>query len=981
MKKKLIILSILIGSFSLNAQNTPALKLQYNFPATAWENEALPLGNGNIGAMVYGDVPIDVIQMNEHSIWSGGPGKNPNYNGGHRSTAANVQQNLQNLRKALQDKMTQFTNQQSAYIDATGKVVAANYSAESTTLVNYINALVGDKTDFGSYQSLGNINIAYQSFVIPEIVNITGNCDNPNTAGERYPMLFDGSANTKWYADTGFKSFPCYISWQYSAPLSVSAYILISGNDAPERDPKAWNLYGSNDGVTYTKIDSRTNITFTGRNQSMEFTLAAPATYQYFKFEITATAGSNGSTSPQLSEITMENPGASTFPAYTNYHRELNIDSAIQKVSYTMEGVNYKREYFISYPDNALVIRLTADKPGSLSRTIYITTPQSAVTITAENGVITMTGKPADQTDKGLKFAQQIKVKATGGTVKTEGNKVVVNNADEILIVSSAATNYLQCQDNTFNYFSTENPLTKVQNTINGIAQKSYKDLLDTHENDYQSLYGRMSLSLTGATNTNNKMTDKLLVGYQNNTNTAAENLYLEQLYFQFGRYLLISSSRKNSLPANLQGIWAEGLTPPWAADYHTNINLEMNYWLAEQTNLAECHLPAIEYVKSLVPRGKITANFYYCKQDGSPVRGWVIHHENNIWGNSAPGNYYWGFYFPAAAAWMCQDIWEHYLFNQDKQFLEDNYQVLLDAALFWVDNLWRDSRDGTLVANPSYSPEHGPYSLGASCDQAIITELFDMVVKASNILGKNTPEVEEVKTAKSRLAGPQIGLGGQLMEWKDETTMDLTGDGGHRHTNHLFWLHPGSQVVDGRSPQENLYAEAMKVTLNTRGDGGTGWSKAWKVNFWARLRDGNRSHKLLTELLKESTLTNLFDIEATVFQIDGNFGATAGMTEMLVQSQSGYIELFPALPDTWSDGQYKGIKARGNFELSATWANKTLNTLEVTSNSGNVCKIKYPGIKNYTVTQKGGGAVSPAVVGDILEFSTTSGATYIISK
>ena len=877
--------------------------------------------------------------------------------------------------------MTQFTNQQAAYIDANGKVVAANYSAESTTLKNYINALMGDKTDFGSYQSLGNINIAYQSLVVPEIVNITGNCDNPNTAGERYPMLFDGSANTKWYSDTGFKGFPCYIAWQYSNPLSVSAYTLISGGDVPDRDPKAWNLYGSNDGVTYTKIDSRVYITFTGRNQSMEFTLAAPVTYQYFKFEITAIAGNPSLTSPQLSEITLKNAGASTFPTYTNYHRELNIDSAIQKVSYTLDGVNYMREYFISHPDNALVIRLTADKPGSLSRTIYITTPQSAVTITAENGVITMTGKPADQTDKGLKFAQQIKVKTTGGQMTVEGNKVVVSNADEILIVSSAATNYLQCQDNTFNFFSTENPLTKVQNTINGIAQKSYKDLLDTHENDYQSLYGRMSLSLTGATNTNNKMTDKLLVGYQNNTNTAAENLYLEQLYFQFGRYLLISSSRKNSLPANLQGIWAEGLTPPWAADYHTNINLEMNYWLAEQTNLAECHLPAIEYVKSLVPRGKITANFYYCKQDGSPVRGWVIHHENNIWGNSAPGNYYWGFYFPAAAAWMCQDIWEHYLFNQDKQFLEDNYQVLLDAALFWVDNLWRDSRDGTLVANPSYSPEHGPYSLGASCDQAIITELFDMVVKASNILGKNTPEVEEVKTAKSRLAGPQIGLGGQLMEWKDETTMDLTGDGGHRHTNHLFWLHPGSQVVDGRSPQENLYAEAMKVTLNTRGDGGTGWSKAWKVNFWARLRDGNRSHKLLTELLKESTLTNLFDIEATVFQIDGNFGATAGMTEMLVQSQSGYIELFPALPDTWSDGQYKGIKARGNFELSATWANKTLNTLEVTSNSGNVCKIKYPGIKNYTVTQKGGGAVSPAVVGDILEFSTTSGATYIISK
>ena len=980
MIKHLIIQCILISSLSLSAQNTPELKLQYDFPATAWENEALPIGNGNIGAMVFGDVSIDIIQMNEHSLWSGGPGKNPNYNGGHLGTAANAKQNLQNLRMALQEKMTLFTNQQAVYIDANGKVVAGNYSAESATLRNYINALMGNKTDFGSYQSLGNINIAHSSLVIPEILNITGDCNNPNSAGERFPMLFDGSANTKWYADTGFKGFPCYIAWQYSSPLNVSAYTLISGNDVPGRDPKSWNFYGSNDGLTYTIIDSRTNITFTGRNQSRKFDLETPVVYQYFKFEITATADSDGVTSPQLSEITMENGNISDFPVYTNYSRVLNIDSAVLKVSYTQEDVNYMREYFISHPDNVLVTRLTADKPGSLSRTIYITTPQAAVNITAENGVITMTGKPADQRDDGLKFAQQIKVKATGGMIKTEGNKLVVENADEILMVSSVATNYQQCMDNTFNYFSGENPLTKVQNTIDNIADKSYTDLLKTHVIDYQTLYGRMSLSLAGAANANNKMTNQLLTGYKNNTNNAYENLYLEQLYYQFGRYLLISSSRKNGLPANLQGIWAEGLAPPWSADYHTNINLEMNYWLAEQTNLADCHLPVIEYVKSLVPRGRYTTSFYYCKPVGNPVRGWVIHHENNIWGNTAPGNWYEGFYFPAAAAWMCQDIWEHYNFNQDKTFLEEYFPILLDAALFWVDNLWRDSRDGALVANPSYSPEHGPYSLGASCDQAIITELFDMVLKAAKLLNKDISEINEIVTAKSRLAGPQIGLAGQFMEWKDELQLDITGDGGHRHANHLFWLHPGSQIVSGRSSEENLYVEAMKNTLNTRGDGGTGWSKAWKVNFWARLRDGNRSHKLLEELLKESTLTNLFDTHPP-FQIDGNFGASAGMTEMLVQSQGGCIELFPALPDKWSDGRYKGVKARGNFELSAVWINKTLDTLEIISNAGIVCKIKYPGIKNYSVTQQGGGAVSATVVDDVLEFPTTSGATYIIAN
>ena len=956
MKLKVIItIFFLAAGFVLTHGQNPELKSRYNFPATVWESEALPIGNGFIGAMIFGDVPVDVIQVNEHSLWSGGPGKNPNYNGGHLRTAAQNHQTLQNVRNALQDKMTAFSANNVAKIDANGKVTAGDYSPEDTQLKNNINNLMGDKNDFGAYQSLSNINIAYSSVTMPEIINITGDCDNPITAGEKFPSLFDGSINTKWFADTGFKGFPCYVAWEYQSPLSVSSYTLTSGNDMPARDPKSWNLYGSNDGINYTKIDARTNETFSDRNQSRKFDLSQTETYKYFKFEITATYTAN--TPPQLSEISLDNASVSQLSAYTNYSRELDIDNAVSKVTYLQDGVNYTREYFVSYPDNVLVIHLSADKQGKISRTFYLTTPQTSVSINANNNVITMEGKPADQGANGLKFAQQMMVIPTGGTISVNGNKITVENADEILILSSAATNYVQSMDDNFNYFSNVNPLTTVENTINLASQKTYTELLNAHEQDYKSLYGRMSISLGNAANVNNKTTDVLLAGYKNNTNTAAENLYLEQLYYQFGRYLLISSSRKNSLPANLQGIWAEGLTPPWNADYHTNINLQMNYWLSEQTNLADCHLPVIEYTKSLVPRGKYTAQQYYCKQDGNPVRGWVIHHENNIWGNTAPGNWYEGYYFPAAAAWMCQDIWEHYRFNQDKQFLEDYYQVMLDAALFWVDNLWRDSRDGTLVANPSYSPEHGQYSLGASCDQAIITELFDMVIKASSILGKDTPEIAEIKTAKSRLAGPQIGLGGQLMEWKDEITRDLTGDGQHRHTNHLFWLHPGTQVIPGRSPQEDLYVEAMKNTLNTRGDGGTGWSKAWKINFWARLRDGNRSHKLLTELLDESTLTNLFDT-CPPFQIDGNFGATAGMTEMLVQSQGDCIEILPALPDAWSNGSFKGIKARGNFEIDAEWSNGKVTSLKITSGSGNDCVVKC------------NGKTLPA-------FPTTAGTTY----
>jgi hypothetical protein len=979
LKSFLILSGFIFLRFSTSGQDAPPLKLQYDFPAVDWETEALPIGNGNLGSMVFGGVATDVLQINEHSLWSGGPGKNPAYNGGHARTAAQTKQNLQSLRTALQEKMTQFTENSAAYIDATGKVAATNYSAENATLKAYINALMGDKNDFGSYQSLSNLNIAYASVSIPEIVDISGDCDNPNNSGQRFPALFDNSTNTKWYADTGFKGFPCYIAWEYDNAFPVSAYTLTSGGDMPSRDPKSWNLYGSGDGTSYTLIDARTNITFTERTQSVLFKLAQTVTYKYFKFEITETSTAN--TSPQLSEIALENANVSNFPSYTNYSRELDIDNARMTVKYSMEGVNHTREYFISHPDKVLVVRLTADVPGTLSRNIWLTTLQTSSTMNLENGLITLEGKPADHGANGLKFAQQVKIIPTGGEMHIQGNKIIVENADEILILSSAATNYQQCMDDTYNYFSAVNPLNTVQESINQAAPKTYTQLLANHANDYKSLYDRMSLSISNASNSNNKTTDKLLAGYKNNTNTTAENLYLEQLYYQYGRYLLIASSRKNGLPANLQGIWAEGLAPPWSADYHTNINLQMNYWLAEQTNLAECHWPVIEYVKSLVPRGRYTANYYYCKPDGSPVRGWVIHHENNLWGNTAPGNWYEGFYFPAAAAWMCQDIWEHFQFNQDKAFLEEYYPVLLEAALFWVDNLWRDSRDGTLVANPSYSPEHGPYSLGASCDQAIITELFDMVIKAGGILDKNTPEINEIISARGKLAGPQIGLAGQFMEWKDELQLDITGDGGHRHVNHLFWLHPGTQIIPGRSPQEDLYVEAMKKTLNTRGDNGsTGWSMGWKINFWARLHDGNHSHKMVEQILKEYTLQNMYDY-CPPFQIDGNYGAPAGMTEMLVQSQGNYIEVLPALPDAWASGSFKGIKARGNFEVTAQWENGKMGSLEIISNSGNDCTIKYTGIKNYTITGQGG-AVSPTIIDDnTIRFATTPGAVYSIEN
>ncbi|MBQ9885950.1 MAG: glycoside hydrolase N-terminal domain-containing protein [Lachnospiraceae bacterium] len=962
-------------STALAAESETQLKTWYTSPANDWESEATPLGNGFIGAMVFGGVESDKIQVNEHSIWSGGPGANPAYDGGWAGDSASVKNALQQVRQALQDEMTTFTNTKSAYRNGNGDIIANNYS-NSQTVLSLISQLKGEKNNFGTYQTLGNIFIDDPEFTEPMLENATSNAE-PVNGGEMSTNLFDGSTGTKWYSGNSSVgnniTFPIIVSWNYSGQKKFNRYAISSANDMEGRDPYNWKLYGSNDGNNYTVVDTRNGETFSARYQTKTYQLSSTCNYKYYKLEITAT---REGMPPQLSEIELINTNK-TNADYTDYVRSLDLNTAVETVSYTQNGTRYTKEYFISYPDNVMVIRLSANRSGMIDRQIYVNSEQTNKTVSVSGNTITMTGQPADQRADGLKFAQQIKVIPQNGTLTQIYNGVRVSGADSVLIVMSCGTNYVQCTDATFNYFSNENPLTAVANRVNSAVSKGYNALLAAHLADYKALFNRVDVSF-GSTTLPSKPTDALLSGY-NKTNTNAENRYLEMLYYQFGRYLLISCSREGSLPANLQGIWAQGLSSPWDSDYHTNINLQMNYWLAQQCNLAECHTAVVDYINSLVPRGTQTADYYFVKQNGGPVRGWVTFHENNIWGNTGPAVSD-AFYFPAAAAWLCQDIWEYYQYNMDTQFLAQNFNTMLSAALFWVDNLWLDSRDGTLVSNPSYSPEHGSYSLGASCDQEIIWELFNMVLEAADILNINTSEIAEVRTAMSRLYLPRIGLAGEYLEWKDETAQDIVGDYGHRHVNQLFALHPGTLVVAGRSAQDDANVEAMKTVLNVRGDGGTGWSKAWKINMWARLRDGNHAGVMVNQILLESTLKNLFDTHAP-FQIDGNFGATAGMTEMLLQSQGDSIDLLAALPDMWSNGYASGIKARGNFEVSMDWSSKNLNYAVIKSNSGSDCVVSYNGIAGKPVYDSRGRQVSYNTLNaNRISFATTPGETYYIN-
>lgn len=823
------------------------MKAIYAQPAVDWESEALPVGNGYMGAMVFGGVFSDKIQTNEKTLWSGGPGEDANYDGGHLRTPEENHATLQKMRKSLQEKMTDFSANFYARRDESGRLITHEYNNDG--IRELVDNFGGTKDHFGSFQT--------------------------------------------------------------------------------------------------------------------------------------------------MSDIYINEPGKVTDSTFTAYSRVLDLDNAIQTITYKRGGTNYKREYFMSYPDRVMVIRLTADKP--FSREIYIKSLHKQKDIKAEGRTITVAGWPTPQKKQdnpdwrnALRWAQVLTVKNTDGKVRTEGNKLIVEGAKEIVLVMTAATNYVQCMDDTYNYFSKEDPLSVSRDIISKACAKSYKALLANHRKDYKKLYDRNEISLGGITGMPQKTTDVLLKAMTDGTSSEAENRYLETLYYQFGRYLLISSSREGSLPANLQGVWGDRLFNAWNADYHTNINVEMNYWPAETTNLTECHVPMVEFVRSLVPRGKYTANHYYCRQDGSPVRGWIANHEVNAWGNTAPAKKGTPHVFPEGAIWMCQDIWEYYQFTQDKDFLNKYYDTMLQAALFWVDALWTDERDGTLVVNPSYSPEHGEYSLGCTSSQGMVYEMFDMTQKAAQILGRgNDKEIKEIADAQQRMSMPKTGLGGQFMEWKDEVSKDVCGDGRwdeaeqryvgtHRHTNHLFWLHPGSQIVPGRSAQEDTYVKAMHKTLDTRGDEGTGWSRAWKLNFWARLRDGNRAHKLLKSamhLTKPKTsvggvYTNLFDAHPP-FQIDGNFGVTAGVAEMLMQSQGGYIELLTALPDAWSDGAFRGLCARGAFDVDAEWHNNRITSITITSKAGNECRIKYPGIGRFSIK----GAKATVLSDDEISFPTKRGS------
>ncbi|GAA1960353.1 glycosyl hydrolase family 95 catalytic domain-containing protein [Agromyces allii] len=655
--------------------------------------------------------------------------------------------------------------------------------------------------------------------------------------------------------------------------------------------------------------------------------------------------------------------------AATDYRRQLDIGDSLVTTSFTADGVDYTREYFASAADDVLVVRLTADEPGRIGFTAQVALPggRSGVVQQAQAGRLTTSGTLSNN---GLRFESQLAVDNDGGTVANNGNgTVTVSGANEVTLVLGAATDF--AMDYSDDYRSGVNPHVPVTAAVDAATARTYDALLERHQDDYGSLFDRVGLDLGGA-ELPDIPTDELLAAYRG-TIDAESARALESLYFQYGRYLLISSSRAGSLPANLQGVWNRVNNPPWDADYHVNINLQMNYWPAETTNLSETTEPFFDYVESMVPAGTETATEMY------GADGWVVGNETNPYGFTGLHNYAYSFWQPDAAAWLAQHFWEHYLFTQDEEFLRERaYPMLKSVSEFWIDFLVEDA-DGTYVVTPSYSPEQGDFTVGASISQQIVTEVLTSTAAAADLVGEDDDTYLGELGDKLDHVYPGLAIGswGQLKEWKVEQALDNPGNQ-HRHVSHLYALFPGSAVSPAETPE---LAAAARTSLEGRGDGGTGWSKAWKINFWARLLDGDRAHKLLGEQLKGSTLDNLWD-DHPPFQIDGNFGATSGVAEMLLQSQAGRIDVLPALPSAWPDGSYSGLKARGDVEVGAAWQDGSVREITLTpSRDGEVRvanQIFKPGF--FTLKDADGTIIEPTLDDGVATFDGEAGEEYTVT-
>ncbi len=668
----------------------------------------------------------------------------------------------------------------------------------------------------------------------------------------------------------------------------------------------------------------------------------------------------------------------------TSYSRWLDLSTSVTSVVYTANDITYTREVFASHPDQVIVVRLTANKPGSISfkanlRGVRNQTHSNYATDyfrmdSVDHDGLSVTGKSADYmgVEGKLRYEAQIKAVNEGGSVKTQGVDLIVEKADAVTLYFVAATNFINYKD-----VSADQHI-RVMNYLEKLTTKSFESIKAAAVSDYKKLYDRVTLTLPVTDNSYLPTNERM------QKNQTSSDPCMAALSYNFGRYLMISSSRPGTEPANLQGIWNDDMNPMWDSKYTTNINTEMNYWPVESSNLSECAEPLVRMIKELTDQGSQVAREHY------GASGWVFHQNTDIWRVAAPmDGPTWGT-FTVGGAWLCTHIWEHYQYTKNIPFLQETFPVIEGSVQFFIDFLVMHPNGKWLVTNPSTSPENFPdgggnkpyfdevtagfregttICAGSSIDMQILYDLFGYYLEASRVLGKSTAFTKEVEQAREKLVPPQIGSNGALQEWADDWK---SLEENHRHFSHMYGLYPGKVLYEKRTP---ALIESYKKVLEERGDASTGFSRAWKMALWSRLGDGNRANKIYKGYLKEQSCTSLFALCGKAPQVDGTFGVTAAITEMLLQSHDGFIKLLPALPDEWSEGEFKGVFARDAFRLDYAWKNKKVTRLTIVSKEGGVCRLESRA--DIKIVCQGKRIKFSKQENGIIEFMTQKGFSY----